>query len=347
MLRRAPLVRRIVPRGNRRETRDHVVILDGTNSSLIPGNETNAGILFKLIRETYPTVHLSLHYEAGVQWDSWRQTPNIVSGYGINGRIKRAYGALASRYRPGDRIFLFGFSRGAYAVRSLAGILGSVGLLRPVEATERNIAMAFRHYECAPKQETLSAFQARFCQESVGIEMVGVWDTVKALGLRAPLLWRMTERRHLFHNHRLGTHVRHGFQALALDERRDAYKPVLWETPDDFPGHVEQVWFRGTHGDVGGHLLGHNASRPLSNIPLVWMLGNAEACGLVLPQAWQRRFECDANAPSVGLNQGWARLFLARSRRIVGTDPSERIHPSAGALAQSTLPSDTSVTQPG
>ncbi|MEO0990011.1 MAG: DUF2235 domain-containing protein, partial [Pseudomonadota bacterium] len=332
VLRRAPLVRRIVPKGPVRTPRDHVVILDGTNSSLVAGYETNAGILFKLLRETYPAVHLSLHYEAGVQWDSWRQTPNVVSGYGINGRIRRAYGAIASRYRPGDRIFLFGFSRGAYAVRSLAGILASVGLLRPEAATESNIRMVFRHYECSANPDTVAGFRARHCHEEVPIEMVGVWDTVKALGMRVPLLWMLSEGKHKFHDHRLSPLVRHGYHALALDERRMAFAPVLWETPDDHPGHVEQMWFKGTHGDIGGQLCGLNRARPLSNIPLLWMLEKAETCGLVLPQGWTKRFECDSEAPSVGLNHGWGKLFLARRARVVARDPSERVHPSTGAV---------------
>ncbi|MEM8629942.1 MAG: DUF2235 domain-containing protein [Pseudomonadota bacterium] len=306
-----------------------MVILDGTNSSLVPGDETNAGILFKLLRETHPATHLSLHYEAGVQWESWRQTPNVVSGYGINGRIRRAYGALASRYRPGDRIFLFGFSRGAYAVRSLAGIIGSVGLLTPAKSTERNIRQVFRHYERSPSAAVAADFKRLHCQADVPIEVIGVWDTVKALGIRLPLLWTLTEHKHLFHNHALGPHVRRGFHALARDERRLVFQPVLWETPDGFDGRVEQVWFRGTHGDVGGQLHGKNAARPLSNIPLVWMLSRAEASGLVLPQDWRKRFECDVRAPSVGMNHKWGKLFLARRDRPIGTDPSERMHPTA------------------
>ena len=335
-LRYAPRIKRIAPRGpgaaGERARVDHVVILDGTNSRLTPGLETNAGITYKLLRETAPSTQLSLHYEAGVAWDSWRATPQVISGKGINARIRRAYGAIASRYRPGDRIFLFGFSRGAYAVRSLAGIIDQIGLLQSAHATERNIRQVFRHYECTPSAETVAAFAEAHCHKDVEIEMVGVWDTVKSLGLRLPVVWRLTEARHLFHNHALGPHVRHGYHALALHEKRQAFKPILWEDPEGHPGKVEQMWFRGVHGDIGGQLNGFNAARPLSNIPLVWMLGKAEALGLTFPDGWDRRFEIDARAPSAGGWRGWNKIFWARKRRKVGQFQSEAVHPSAKKL---------------
>lgn len=161
--------------------------------------------------------------------------------------------------------------------------------------------------------------------------MVGVWDTVKALGLRLPLLWRWAERRHGFHNHQLGKHVKNGFHALALDETRQVFAPVLWECPDGHDGKVEQVWFRGSHGDVGGQLGGFEAARPLSNVSLVWMLERAENCGLPLPRDWRMRFSVDPTAPSVGTWRGWGKIFLMRGNRRVGLDSSERLHSSVGA----------------
>ena len=92
---------------------------------------------------------------------------------------------------------------------------------------------------------------------------------------------------------------------------------------------MEQVWFRGSHGDVGAHLNGFEAARPLANIPLVWMLDRLEMCGLALPDGWQTRFEQDPDAPSVGTWRGWGWMFLARDKREVGRDVSESIHPTA------------------
>ncbi|WP_170370863.1 DUF2235 domain-containing protein [Ruegeria arenilitoris] len=309
-----------------REPISHVIILDGTMSTLEPGFETHAGQTFRLCCEMGNQV--SVFYEAGVQWESWKSTLDVMMGRGINRQIRRAYGYLASRYKPGDRIYFIGYSRGAYGVRSLAGVIDMIGLLQAEHATERNIKQAYRHYECNPGGQAAQDFRRNFCHDGVEIEMIGVWDTVKALGLRLPLLWRMAEERHSFHNHHLGQSTRHGYHALALDETREVFTPVLWSTAPDFRGHCEQVWFRGTHGDVGGQLSGFEPARPLANISLVWMLDKAELHGLPLPEDWRTRFPTDPQAPSVGTWRGWGKIFLLRKHRTVGQDPSERLHVS-------------------
>ncbi len=305
----------------------HVIILDGTMSSLERGRETHAGVFFRLCTEMRPQV--SVFYEAGVQWQSWRATTDVLMGKGINRQIRRAYGYLASRYRPGDRIFLIGYSRGAYAVRSLAGVIDLVGLLKAEHANTRNIRTAYRHYQLSPHTPTARVFRETYCHGDTPIEMVGVWDTVKALGLRLPLLWSLAEARHSFHDHRLGRSIRNGYHALALHETRQVYEPVLWQDKPEFPGHVEQVWFPGTHGDVGGQLGGFEAARPLANLSLVWMLEKADQHDLPLPANWKARYFTDAAAPSIGTWRGWSKVFLLRKRRAVGRCASERLHPSA------------------
>ena len=310
---------------HRRGQVTHVLILDGTMSSLTPGCESNAGLSYKLLSEV-AGCDLSVYYEAGMQWCDWRATADVMTGRGINHQIRRAYGYLASRYRPGDRVFLLGYSRGAYAVRSLAGVIDRVGLLRAEHATERNIVTAYRYYRAGGAGAAAAAFRAAHCHAEAPIEMLGVWDTVKALGMRYALFSDWHRARHDFHNHALGPAIRHGYHALALDETRCAYTPVLWETPPGFDGRVEQVWFRGTHGDVGGQLGGFEAARPLANIALVWMLERAGALDLPLPRGWRARFACDPAAPSVGTWRGWGKIMLLRRARTIGADPSERLH---------------------
>jgi uncharacterized protein (DUF2235 family) len=305
---------------------DHVIILDGTMSSLRPGEETNAGLTWKLLAEGGPRAQLSLFYEPGLQWTQWRSFPDVAQGRGLSRQIRRAYGHLASHYRPGDRIWLFGFSRGAFAVRSLAGVVDRIGLLRQDEATERAVTQAWRHYRQNPDSDPARAFRRRFCHEAAPIEAICVWDTVKALGLRLPLLWLLAEKRTAFHDTRLGPSIRHGFHALARDETRAVYAPILWTTAEGWMGNVEQVWFRGAHGDVGGQVAPHLAARPLSNIPLVWMLDRAESAGLPLPPGWRDRFPCDVAAPMTGTWSGWGAVFLLRRRRRIGRDKSERLH---------------------
>ena len=328
-----------LPGGGRgRGPQDLVIILDGTLSTLHPDKVTNAGQIYTLLAELPCRARPQIYYEAGIQWDCWRDTWQVVAGVGINRQIQRAYGWLASHYRPGDRIFLLGYSRGAFAVRSLAGVIDRLGLLKARAATERNVRDLYRHYREGPATACAQRFARRFCHAETPIEMVGVFDTVKALGLRLPLLWRWTEPRHAFHSPELSHNVAHGYHALALHETRLAFAPVLWSEPDGWQGRVEQVWFRGTHGDIGGQLAGRCEARRLSNIPLTWMLEKLEERGIALPEGWRDRLPCDATAPSSGNWSGWSKMFLARARRPVGRETNERLHPSTLHAAPGWVP---------
>lgn len=316
----------------RRGPATHFIILDGTMSSLQAGRETNAGLTFKLLSEGSQQANITVYYEAGIQWRDWKSTWDVMTGKGINRQIARAYGVLASRFREGDAIMLIGYSRGAFAVRSLAGVIDLVGLVRDDYAAERMIRQAYRHYRAGAASKAAGAFRELYCHRDVQIEAVAVWDTVKALGVRLPLVWRWSVREHDFHGHALGNHIRHGFHALAMDEKRVAYAPIMWQQHDGWQGHMEQVWFRGNHADVGGQVWEYPAARPLSNIPLVWMLDRLADCGAPLPAGWRGRFALNAAAPSIGNWHGWAKVFLLRRRRRIGRDPSERIHETAGGM---------------
>ncbi|RVT85503.1 DUF2235 domain-containing protein [Rhodobacteraceae bacterium CCMM004] len=324
------------PEAPRRGPVTHVILLDGTMSSLLPGCESNVGLTWRLVAAMGSRPDLSLRYESGIQWTRWSDLRDVIEGRGINRQIRRTYGYLASRYRPGDRIFLLGYSRGAFAVRSLAGVIDRVGLLRPEHAIERNVSLAYRHYRGATSPAASAAFRAAHCYPDVPIDFVGCWDTVKALGLRLPLLWRLSRFEHDFHDHDLGLSVRIARHALAMDETRNAYAPVMWTVPEGYGGDCRQMWFRGTHGDVGGQIDGRDDVRPLSNIPLVWMLDEAEAAGLPLPPGWRAGFPQDPDAPSVGGFSGWSKMFLSRRRRPRLRDPSEALHPSAVAAPAGT-----------
>ena len=264
----------------------HVVVMDGTLSSLEEGFETNVGLAYRLLkRNAGPGV--TLHYQPGLQFDrgdllasAW----SVLTGSGLDLQIQQVYGALASRYQPGDEIFLIGHSRGAFAE------------------------------DC--------------CHLEVRIAAIGVWDTVKALGLRLPGLWWLFKAKYQFHNHQISARVGAGFQAMALDETRDTYRPKMWDDTPDRPVHLQQVWFVGNNGDVGGQVMGSPQTRPLSNIPFVWLMQRLQDCGLPLPKAWEDEFTQDVHAPSTGNWSGLNWLCWARSRRVVGRFRSESLHPS-------------------
>lgn len=311
-----------------RSPRTHVFIIDGTLSRLDAGAETNAGLLYRLVEGMGPRLDQTVGYDPGIQGVGASKWLALAAGIGINLSILAGYATLASRYRPGDRIMLFGFSRGAYAVRSLAGFIGRVGLLRREHATERMVGQAFRYYETATLSAMGRLFRRRFCHHAVPIELLGVWDTVKALGLPYPLLTRLAPMATEFHDDRLGGTVRRAYQALAIDEDRAAYAPVLWHVAEGWQGQIEQTWFPGTHADVGGQVDDRPFARRLSNLPLVWMLKRAERAGLVLPPGWPARFPTDSAAPARGNWGGHARLFWNRAPRRMGLGTSERVHAS-------------------
>lgn len=322
-----------------------VVLMDGTFASLAEGQRSSIARIHGLLsgRRGPLPAPVRLHYAPGQQWDAWRTLPRLAMGSALEHQICQAYAWLAREWRPGNPLFFFGYSRGAFAVRSLAGMIGRVGLLTPAHASAANVARAWDLYRNGDSL-TVERLDPAICHPLVPIRMIGVFDTVMALGLRLPLLWMLTEPRFRFHDEHLGPEVEHGLQALALDETRAAFRPIIWDSRDA-AGRVEQMWFRGCHPDIGGQLSGMEYARPLANIPLVWMLSRAESHGLPLPSGWHKHFPCDATAPSVGSWRAWGKAFLARAPRLAGADPSEALHPSVprpytgpalltGALAQ-------------
>ncbi|GLY15864.1 hypothetical protein Kisp01_28790 [Kineosporia sp. NBRC 101677] len=212
----------------------------------------------------------------GTRWGEWLR--GGVLGFGTAGNIRQGYEWLVQNYDDGDEIFLFGFSRGAFTARSLAGMIARCGLTdrrAPISAEE-----VYRRYQQGPKGHAPGA-------RAVDIHFLGVWDTVGALGVpwgRIRGLSRSTIR---FHNTNPSVRYRNMFHALAIDENRQAYAPTLWTafSPKDVPLQLlredqtlEQRWFTGAHSDVGG-----NRDDPsLARIPLAWLWARAQECGLHL-----------------------------------------------------------------
>ncbi|MEM7742490.1 MAG: DUF2235 domain-containing protein [Pseudomonadota bacterium] len=306
--------------------RNLVFLCDGTLSSISRGEETNVGLIYRLLTEGGDLPQQRVDYDRGVQGTGWRKWLTAATGEGINRSILAGYRFLASRYRPGDRIFLLGYSRGAYAMRSLAGMIGQVGLLRAPYASRRGTRLAFHYYERGTGSTARRAFTSKRCHPTVEIEMVGLFDTVKSLGLPYPVLSRLAPFATEFHDDQLGAHIRHGYHALALDEDRTAYEPLLWQASPDWRGRVEQAWFPGAHGDVGGEVRACPSARPLANVALNWMLRRAARHGLSLPDGWEILFPEDAAAPAMGPRRGIARLFLSRARRQSGIADGETVH---------------------
>jgi len=309
--------------------RTHIFIVDGTLSRLAPGQESNAGLFYKLLSGMPARRDVTLGYDPGVQGKGFRKWINVASGYGINQSILNGYRLLSQRYRPGDKIFLLGFSRGAYAVRSIAGMIAEMGLLRPDVVTTKRVNQALRYYQDDVLSDQGIEFKKKYGHhQPVRIEMIGVWDTVKMLGLPYPIIGRLAPMATEFHDHTLSHNIKNAFQALACDENRVAFEAIPWTCRPAWKGRLEQAWFPGAHSDIGGHNLKTPSARPLSNIPLVWMLERAEQCGMRLPDNWRALFPCDAAAPAQGCYSGIGQYFMTRNPRQFGPPATDYLHSS-------------------
>lgn len=229
-------------------------------------------------------------------------------GWGLDDRIEEAYRALVFAYEPGDEIYIFGFSRGAYTARSLAGLIRSAGL-PPATATDR-IPEAMQMYRARgphthPDSEISKRFRADLSPDTptsredaawrqaqgmawrapLKIAYLGVWDTVGALGVPGFLgaLPRLLNQHYAFHDTELSRSVAAARHAVAIDERRRHFPPALWSNlgrlnrgPDGPTGRYSQLWFPGNHGIVGGS--GRVAE--LSAFPTAWIAEGATEQGL-------------------------------------------------------------------
>ncbi|SMO95162.1 Uncharacterized alpha/beta hydrolase domain [Paracoccus laeviglucosivorans] len=296
-----------------------VVLMDGTFASLTEGQCSSIARIHGLLAGQ----NVQLYYAAGQQWAAWRTVPQLVSGLSLDLNILAAYTWLARNWRADNPLFFFGYSRGGIGVCALADMIHRIGLPTSEHASDDVIAEAWRHY----RAETGGRLDPALCHAEVPVQFLGLLDTVMSLGLRVPFLRTVSEPGFTYSKGCIAPNVRRGMHALALDETREAFAPVLW-TGDQADERVEQMWFRGCHPDVGGQLGGYEFARPLANVPLVWLLAQAEVLGLPLPQDWRQSLPCDVGARSVGSWRSWGKIFLTRRARRPGRDISELLHPS-------------------
>ena len=240
-------------------------------------------------------------------------------GYGFSGTVRDGYRWLCRQWQADDEIWLFGFSRGAYTARSVAGMIRKCGLLR--RATDDTvgddaIAAAYAFYRdtaVKPGDATAIAWRAGRSAET-DVHFIGVWETVGALGIPHIAAWLPYARaRYEFHDTELSRIVKHAYQALALDEHRASFAPAKWtrnpgalapgESCADWKAgqvEVEQRWFVGSHGDVGGGYRHDGAGRtpdPLPDLTLAWLQDKAMAAGLGCKERFQPPPDADLGTP--------------------------------------------------
>lgn len=266
-----------------------------------------------------------VRYISGIATEEGRRFNFLRGALGVDvaGRIKLAYEFLRDAYVPGDEIYLFGFSRGAYEARSLASFVTLFGIAR--KDSDFSFDDAWQLYRQSDHKRDVDAL-ARLssdCHYPVRIRCVGVWDTVGNIGNPISGPARLS-RRLAFHDMRLHDTIDVALHALAIDETRGPFRPTLFTLPEGMrlaPGqHVEQVWFPGTHADVGGGW----ADTGLSDLSLLWMAQRVTAkTGLKIDTAKLKRA---CHPDPLGLQHhsatGWIYAFSRRVpfRRVVQED---------------------------
>ncbi|HYD89421.1 MAG TPA: DUF2235 domain-containing protein [Vitreimonas sp.] len=280
-----------------------VICCDGTWQRLYNASLTNVALTARAVapRDARGVPQI-VYYSAGVGASMYGVSIwQGMTGADLDDHLLDAYLFLNLNYEPGDEIYLFGFSRGAYTVRSLAGLLRKCGVLRRAHVDKARAALElYRHREVSADTFLAARFRAahaiawpRLGNDGATIDTppvdlrlryVGVWDTVGSLGIPRVLPISVgLNQGYLFHDTTLSRAVHSARHAVAIDEQRAAFAPTLWSNVDAFntPGarpRVMQSWFPGDHGAVGGN----DDSRGLSNCALLWVLEGAEQVGLAL-----------------------------------------------------------------
>jgi uncharacterized protein (DUF2235 family) len=269
------------------------LFLDGTWNTI--NDNTNVWRLKSLCARSSVQ---KIYYSAGVGTQRGEKISGGAFGIGINEEVVAAYEWLVESYEPNSQIFIFGFSRGAFTARSLAGFVSKCGLLKP--GAPLSLKQLYERYRKGATKSILAlqhdlrglSQEDRWLKRysrPIPIWFQGVWDTVGTLGVPLPCVPKVSRHDFDFLETDLRINDTHAYHALAIDEHREAFKPTLWTrttpkdggganaAPDarDFP-HVEQRWFVGAHANVGG---GYENDL-LAQAPLKWIMSKAMEHGL-------------------------------------------------------------------
>ncbi len=358
-----------------------ILCSDGTGNSGIKGRGTNVFKLFEAVdlneHRTNPLLDAQLAYYddgVGTKGNTLLKVLGGATGFGLKRNVKDLYRALARVYDPGDRIFLFGFSRGAFTARTLAGLIGACGIVdggscQTTHALRKAVEAAYVAYRTRyastltmvvrrllgrrDTQQAIASFQTTYkVHTNVPIEFIGVWDTVDAVGM--PFALASVVNRFLyqfkFPTQTLGKNVGRACHALSIDDDRVAFEPVLWMGPDE---RIEQVWFAGVHSNVGGGY----PKQGMSLVALDWILSHAAQCGLRLNKADCENYRAHASVDDmlydaragVGLFYRWAPRDIRRYCNRSGIAPrihlsvAERVAHGTDDYAPGNLPPSISV----
>ncbi len=307
-------------------SRFRVLLFDGTWSHR--RDRSHIARLAELFEQTAGSSQVSVWYDPGVGTSWYSRLTGGLFGWGLTRNILQGYRHLAESWVEHEEIALFGYSRGAYTARSLVGMLRKSGLMR--EPSEKSLEDAYRLYrnqEIAPDDREARAFRERWSRE-VRIAFLGVFDTVGALGIPAPHV-PFGRSYYRWHDTELSKIVRRAYHAVALDETRPDYAPTLWaakEKPEQ--EEVEQRWFVGVHGTIGG---GYGDGDGLSLYSLGWMTERIRRAGLPVrepPRPSPEDLRRPLPDPFAGAIWKSYRLVRGAQPRVFGHGHREVVDPS-------------------
>ncbi|MEG4849494.1 DUF2235 domain-containing protein [Microcoleus sp. B5-D4] len=312
-----------------------IVCCDGTWQQLNSSYPSNVIKLAQAVKSSGSDgVPQIVFYDEGVGADS-NKILGGVTGLGIDRNIQDAYRFLSLNYDSGDEIYLFGFSRGAYTVRSLAGMIHCSGLLDRPHITRASEAYElYRNRDVKPKDKIAANYRKDYGKDNgkrVPITLLGCFDTVGALGIPVlPAFKKYDEqlkKRYRFHDTTLNKSIQNALHAVAIDEIREIFDVTLMKKdPDAHHQRLIQVWFPGSHICVGG---GSEEYSGLSDTALQWMLDSTRNLGLglefdpsVIPTGINPNYEIDFKN-----NPGFFKLAGIKFREV--GDAIEELHESA------------------
>lgn len=265
-------------------------------------------------QDSHANVQITYYQEGiGVHWNKVVRYVEGATGYGTAKKISNAYSFLCRNFEPGDEIFLFGFSRGAYAIRSLSNLIARFGI--PTRGYSYTIPKAFYLYRNRNKVKSdaeITAFREKHQYHAARIRLVGLFDTVAGIPklLKTPWLKKF----HSYHDLTLPSCVDNAIHAMALQEERKHFQISLFDPEESLPSErLIQIWFFGAHSDIGGG----SDQTGLSNLALWEIVNRALSCGLALDVEYLKFFRGYPHSEVTGSYKGLYKL-AGRAVRTIG-----------------------------
>jgi hypothetical protein len=306
-----------------------VVFSDGTGNSAARLQKSNVWRLYQALEKTPEQI---AYYDDGVGTSSFKPLAILggAVGYGLARNVRGLYAFLCRNYQPGDEIYAFGFSRGAFTIRILGGLIAARGIVTPGADLKLQVEQEWLAY----RRKYRRFGRARAIdpvQHDVTIKFMGLWDTVDAYGFPVEemrIAWDLFVLPLSMRDRELSSRVLDAYHALSIDDERQTFHPVLWTEKDQNPARyvgderITQVWFAGVHSNLGGGY----PDDSLAHVSLVWMMDQAKRRGLVFNQSYETfaRDEADEFGRIYNPRGGLSGLYRYMPRQIADLSMDEK-----------------------